>query len=384
MPEDPESSFGIYVHWPFCQALCPYCDFNKYLHQNIDHAMWCESYLTALQTYSKNTSLTRCQSVYFGGGTPSLMNPSTCGRILALIDQLWGFNSNPEFTLEANPTSVEANKLAQFKDNGINRISLGIQSLKNTDLQRLGRRHSVAEAIKAYQIARNLFSNVSLDLIFGRQNQTLLAWQRELQEALNLMPEHLSIYQLTIESGTVFGKLKALNKLTGLPCEETLATMYELTMATCQNAGYNHYEVSNFAYPGYEGRHNLMYWQSKPFLGIGPGAHGRIKIDQHYYRTETILAPEAWLTGVKTNGTGESFRHRLEAWEQAEEYLMMGLRLNDGISLARFNTLAPHHLNKSILEMYVGERLLSIDEQRLKATQKGRLVLNRIIADLLP
>ena len=383
MSKHNDPRFGIYIHWPYCQSLCPYCDFNKYLADRIDQDVWRENYIKSLKFYFNEISASRCDTVYFGGGTPSLMSPSTCGDILDTIDHLWGLNGCAEITLEANPNSVEREKFHQFKLSGVNRISLGLQSLDSSDLKTLGRKHSVEDALEAFQIARSHFSNVNIDLIFGRQNQTLQAWEHELQEALQLKPHHLSLYQLTIEPGTAFGKLHAHNKLKWIPCDEILAAMFELNISLCKKHGFKHYEVSNFALPTYESAHNTIYWRYYPFLGIGPGAHGRIKVNSKEYHTETIPSPNEWLETVNKNGSGESQRIELNSLDRSQELLMMGLRLREGISIERYNTIAPTPLDTNKLQFLVDEGFITIDNGQLKPLTKGYLVLNRIIFELL-
>ncbi len=383
MSDFDDPPFGIYIHWPFCQSLCPYCDFNTYTRDTVAQDLWCQGYLSELEAYAATISLKTCRSVYFGGGTPSLMAPDTSKRIIERVAELWNLDAEAEITLEANPTSVEAETFDRFRRAGINRVSLGIQSLRNSDLVRLGRRHTAEEAKEAYCRARDEFTNVSIDLMFGRPFQTIDDWQHELEDALELKPTHLSLYQLTIEPGTVFGKLHAAGKLRGIPDEESLADMFVLNNAICEESGLFRYEVSNHARQNYEGLHNLLYWRYLPFLGIGPGAHGRIKVDDEYYRTETVARPDAWLEAVRNTGSGESLRQPIHSWERAEEYLMMGLRLKEGIQISRFNSTAGIPMDEQAVQRLVADGLMNRQGDNLTTTDRGVLVLNRVATELL-
>lgn len=383
---DPRTKvpFGIYIHWPFCESLCPYCDFNTYCSKRIDQKQWCEAYLKQLDHATNELENRSCTSVYFGGGTPSLMCPGTIGRILEKISATFGLSNDSEITLEANPTTVEQASFRQFRDNGINRFSLGIQALNNRDLKALGRRHSVEEAIRALETADRVSNNVSLDFMFGRQFQTPDDWIHELHEIMELNPNHLSIYQLTIEPNTPFGKRHATNRLQGLPDEDTLAEMYLATMDICENHGYRQYEISNFSKPGFQGKHNLVYWRYFNFLGIGPGAHGRIKVKDHYYRTNTILHPNRWLEKVFECGTGEKQRDIIDKKERASEYLLTALRLTNGMNIVRYEKMSERQLDQESLRKLVQDRWVEKLDGQLIVTKKGRLVLNQIISQLLP
>jgi oxygen-independent coproporphyrinogen-3 oxidase len=302
--------FGLYVHWPFCQAKCPYCDFNSHVAARIDHARWREAYLKEIAVYAGLVPDRVLTSIFFGGGTPSLMEPETVAEVIAAARRAWPVANDLEVTLEANPTSVEAGRFAAYAEAGVSRVSLGIQALNDTDLQRLGRRHSVAEAIQAYEVARKFFNRTSFDLIYARQDQTLVDWRAELRLALDLAVDHLSLYQLTIEGGTAFGDRYAAGKLRGLPEEDLAADMYEATQDICGTAGLEGYEVSNHAKPGAESRHNLIYWRYGDYVGIGPGAHGRLTLNGQRHATEAWRAPGKWLDSV-AKGLGESLRDPL-------------------------------------------------------------------------
>ena len=327
--------FGLYVHWPFCEAKCPYCDFNSHVSRNIDQKQWLECYLQELKRSTAETPDRVLNTIFFGGGTPSLMAPETVSAIIDEARALWRPANDMEITLEANPGSVEAGRFAAYRDAGVNRISMGVQALNDEDLRRLGRIHTVAEARAAFDIARRCFDRVSFDMIYARQHQTLDTWRNELTEALSMAVDHLSLYQLTIEDGTAFGDRYAVGKLRGLPEDDSAADMYLATQDICEAHGLPAYEVSNHARPGAESQHNLIYWRYGDYVGIGPGAHGRLTLNGRKYATETHLAPTKWLDAVST-GSGESDRTELSMQEQASEYLMMCLRLSEGLDVDRY------------------------------------------------
>ncbi|KIC36296.1 radical SAM family heme chaperone HemW [Leisingera sp. ANG-M7] len=374
--------FGLYVHWPFCQAKCPYCDFNSHVSATIDQKIWVRAYLSELDRLSEQLSGRVLNSIFFGGGTPSLMQPDTVAAVIERAREIWPFANDIEISLEANPGSVEAGRFAGYHDAGVNRVSMGIQALNDEDLRRLGRIHSVAEAKAAFDIARHCFDRVSFDLIYARQGQTLEAWQAELREALSMAIDHLSLYQLTIEEGTAFGDRYARGKLRGLPEDDTAADMYQATQDTCAGFGMAGYEVSNHAKPGAESRHNLIYWRYGDYAGIGPGAHGRLTLNGHRYATETYLAPGAWLNAV-SKGSGESLRELLNREDAAAEYLMMGMRLTEGLDMARYDQLSGHKLPEDRLDDLARMGMVTISDQRLRATNQGRAVLNAVLRELL-
>ena len=374
--------FGLYVHWPFCQAKCPYCDFNSHVTANIDQKQWVEAYLQELARTPEALRGRVLNTIFFGGGTPSLMHPDTVAAVIDAARDIWPFANDIEISLEANPGSVEAGRFAGYRDAGVNRISMGIQALNDEDLRRLGRIHSVAEARSAFDIARDCFDRVSFDLIYARQGQTPQAWETELQEALSMAVDHLSLYQLTIEDGTAVGDRYARGKLRDLPSDDSAADMYQLTQDICTAHGMPAYEVSNHARPGAESRHNKIYWQYGDYLGIGPGAHGRITIDGTRYATETYRAPGAWLDAV-ARGSGETMRDPLKREEAAVELLMMGLRLTEGVDISRYESLAGITLEKERLDHLANMGMVAISGQRLRATDQGRAVLNAILRELL-
>ncbi|WP_170525540.1 radical SAM family heme chaperone HemW [Ruegeria arenilitoris] len=374
--------FGLYVHWPFCEAKCPYCDFNSHVSRNIDQKQWLDAYLSELKRAAAETPDRVLNTIFFGGGTPSLMAPETVAAVIDTARSLWRPANDMEITLEANPGSVEAGRFAAYRDAGVNRISMGIQAMNDEDLRRLGRIHTVAEARAAFDIARTCFDRVSFDLIYARQYQTLEAWRAELTEALSMAIDHLSLYQLTIEAGTAFGDRYSVGKLRGLPEDDNAADMYLATQEICEAHGMPAYEVSNHAVPGAESRHNLIYWRYGDYVGIGPGAHGRITVNGQRIATETHLAPTAWLNAA-TQGNGEKLRTPLTAEEQANEYLMMCLRLTEGLDMDRFNCLSGHPLPQRKLGYLQDIGMIAQDVPRVSATADGRAVLNAVIRELL-
>jgi oxygen-independent coproporphyrinogen-3 oxidase len=378
-----QGGFGLYLHWPFCEAKCPYCDFNSHVARHIDQTRWCAAYLTEIDRYAALLPGRVLNTVFFGGGTPSLMAPETVAAIIERIRHHWPMANDPEITLEANPGSVEAGRFRAFAQAGVSRISMGIQALNDADLKRLGRIHSVAEARQAFDIARENFERVSFDLIYARQDQTLDSWKTELRSALSMAVDHLSLYQLTIESGTAFGDRYAAGKLRGLPEDDIAAEMYETTQEICASAGLPAYEVSNHARAGAESRHNLIYWRYGDYIGIGPGAHGRITRNGQKYATEAHRAPGKWLESVENSGVIET-RERLSGPDQAVEYLLMGLRITDGIDPARFERLAGKPLDPAAVDHLESIGMIEMHESCLRATRSGRAVLNAVIRDLLP
>ncbi|WP_300549570.1 radical SAM family heme chaperone HemW [Roseovarius sp.] len=384
MAEDWQAGgFGLYIHWPFCQAKCPYCDFNSHVAREIDQSRWLHAYLAEIDRYAEMLPGRVLNSVFFGGGTPSLMNPDVVAAILDRVRHAWPAANDLEVTLEANPGSVEAGKFRAFAEGGVSRISMGVQALNDYDLKRLGRIHSVQEAKQAFDIARKNFDRVSFDLIYARQDQTLDAWRLELQEALSMAIDHLSLYQLTIEEGTAFGDRYAAGRLRGLPEDDTAADMYHATQDICDAAGLYAYEVSNHAKPGSESRHNMIYWRYGDYIGIGPGAHGRITRNGERFATEAYSSPERWLTSVE-QGNAEKRTTALRGQDQATEYLLMGLRINDGIDPERFAALSGAPLDVTAVAHLQEIGMIEANGQRLRATSRGRAVLNAVIRDLLP
>ena len=375
--------FGVYVHWPFCLAKCPYCDFNSHVSRNVDQMAWRDALLREAAHMRDLTGARRVDTVFFGGGTPSLMPAETVAAIIEQIDRLWGLVPGAEVTLEANPTSVEAAKFRDYAQAGVNRVSMGVQALNDTDLKTLGRMHSVAEAQAAFDIARSVFDRVSFDLIYARVGQDVAAWEAELRRALDMAVDHLSLYQLTIESGTRFAELYHAGKLHP-PADTISAEMYEVTQTLTEAAGMPDYEVSNHAAPGAESRHNCIYWRYGDYAGIGPGAHGRITVqDGLRYATETARDPAAWVKAVTVGGNALTEQTALPAEDQATEYALMSLRLREGMDMARYATLAGSPLSVSRVEALVASGYLRRDGKHLAATAKGRIVLNTLLSELL-
>ncbi|WP_299846602.1 radical SAM family heme chaperone HemW [uncultured Roseovarius sp.] len=374
--------FGLYIHWPFCQAKCPYCDFNSHVARKIDQSAWQAAYLREIDRYADMLPGRVLSSVFFGGGTPSLMDPDVVAAVLDRVRRRWPTVNDLEVTLEANPGSVEAGRFQGYADGGVTRISMGIQALNDTDLRRLGRIHTVAEARQAFDIARKCFGRVSFDLIYARQDQSLTDWRQELQAALNMAVDHLSLYQLTIEDGTAFGDRYAAGKLRGLPENDLSADMYQVTQALCDAAGLPAYEVSNHARPGAESRHNRIYWRYGDYVGIGPGAHGRISKGGTRLATEAFSSPAKWLTEAD-HGTTEKPATVLSGPEQADEYLMMGLRVNDGIDRARYEVMAGEALSKVKIRELEGLGMITADPERIRVTDQGRMLLNAVIKEFL-
>ena len=379
MAEDWEAGgFGLYIHWPFCAAKCPYCDFNSHVSRFIDHDAWCAAYLSEIERLGAETSGRVLRSVFFGGGTPSLMEPRVVGAIMDTIHRTWPIANDMEVTLEANPTSVEAARFADFHTVGINRVSMGIQALNDADLHALGRLHTAAEGLAAFDIARQTFDRVSFDLMYGRQNQSLAEWEAELSRALALDLDHLSLYQLTVEPGTAFGDRYDAGKLPGLPSDDLSADLYTLTQELTADAGLRRYEVSNHARDGAESRHNLIYWRYGDYVGIGPGAHGRVTLDGTRFSTEQARMPKAWL-----DGQNRETRQPLTSQDAATEYMLMGLRLAEGIDLDRYAALAGTEVSGIVLSELAENGFITVQNRQLIIQEQGFMVLNEILRQIL-
>jgi len=374
--------FGLYIHWPFCQSKCPYCDFNSHVAATIDQRRWRDAYVREIARVAEETRGRVLETVFFGGGTPSLMEPEAVADVLAAVRAAWPMVNDPEITLEANPGSVEAGRFRGFREAGVNRVSMGVQALNDADLRRLGRLHSVAEARQAFDIARNCFDRVSFDLIYARQDQSLADWEAELDEALSMAVDHLSMYQLTIEDGTAFGDRFARGGLRGLPDEEVQADMYAVTQELCAAHGMPAYEVSNHARAGAESRHNLIYWRMGDYAGIGPGAHGRLTLAGRRWATVAPRAPGAWLGMVERGLAGEEPREEISREEQATEYLLMSMRLSEGMDLARYAALAGAPVEGARIAGLGELGLVRVENGRLIATSAGRAVLNGVLREL--
>lgn len=381
-PED----FALYVHWPFCASKCPYCDFNSHVADDIDTDRWLNAYRQELAHAAALTPKRPLTSIYFGGGTPSLMPPDLVGQILERAEALWGFDAAIEITLEANPSSVENQRLAAMRAAGINRVSIGVQALNDAALKFLGRAHDQQTARDAISIAHSLFDRVTFDLIYGRPGQTVADWLSELDSALSLSGSHVSAYQLTIEKGTPFFADHRAGAFS-LPNEHTALDLFHATAERLGDAGLERYEVSNYARRGHESRHNLTYWQYGDYVGVGPGAHGRLTIGGAHHRTETQTAPHNWLSAVEKDGHAFRVNSPLADWESAGEMLMMGLRLSDGLNLKRFSERIGKPLQEFVslraIQSLVDAEYLMLTDTRLKATEAGIPVLNAVIATLV-
>jgi len=378
-----DQGFGVYVHWPFCASKCPYCDFNSHVRAGgIDEARFRAAYLAELRHWARLAPGRTVGSVFFGGGTPSLMSPATTAAILDAIAGLWPVAPEAEVTLEANPSSVEAGRFRGYRAAGVNRVSLGVQSLEEAALRALGRLHTVEEALAALDIARATFARFSFDLIYARLGQTPAAWRDELARALARAGDHLSLYQLTIEAGTPFADLHARGRLR-IPDGEAARALYELTQEMTDAAGLPAYEISNHARPGQESRHNLTYWRYGEYAGVGPGAHGRVATGGARHATAAERNPERWLVRVEADGHGLAEIVPLSRSEQADEALLMGLRLGEGLDLDRLagvGGLAPRA--QAVDELVRRGLLERCAPARIRATRAGRMVLNEVVLRL--
>lgn len=376
-------TFGVYIHWPFCTAKCPYCDFNSHVRAVIDEDGWVDGILAELDWIAANqTSKPVVETVFFGGGTPSLMAGASVEKILRRISSLWPLANDPEITLEANPASADAGRFADYKAAGVNRVSLGVQALNDADLKKLGRLHDVAEAKAALKMAMNTFDRVSLDLIYARPDQTDAQWRAELREALAFGTDHLSLYQLAIEPETPYALLHRNGQLQ-IPGEDLAAGLYETTQELTEAAGLPAYEISNHARPGQESRHNLIYWRYGDYAGAGPGAHGRISIAGQRTATAAIKLPERWREAVSRQGQGFSEMVAIHDGDAAREHLLMNLRLAEGLDLTAYEMRWSARPHEDRMAALIEQGLLRLDGDILSATPAGRLLLNRVIEELL-
>jgi oxygen-independent coproporphyrinogen-3 oxidase len=371
--------FGVYLHWPFCRSKCPYCDFNSHVREGVDQARWRAALLAEIDHWAALTPGREVGSIFFGGGTPSLMPPETVAAALERIAHRWRLSPDCEITLEANPTSVEAANFAALRSAGVNRVSLGVQALDDAQLRFLGRGHSAREAVAAVELAQRIFARSSFDLIYARPDQTVAAWRSELGQALRLAAGHLSLYQLTIEEGTAFHNAFARGRLVP-PDEDAAAALWDATQELTEAAGLPAYEISNHARPGEESRHNLLYWRYGEYVGVGPGAHGRPIVAGERRATAQLRKPEAWLGAVEMRGHATETDEAVPAAARREELLMMGLRLSEGVPLARFAAEGVEPLDSADL---VAEGFLALENGRLRATAAGRPLLNALLARLL-
>ncbi|MEJ1119172.1 radical SAM family heme chaperone HemW [Phyllobacterium sp. CCNWLW109] len=378
-----ESGFGIYVHWPFCMAKCPYCDFNSHVrHQAVDQPRFAAAFGREMATMRDRTGQRKVSSIFLGGGTPSLMQPETVASVLNEIARNWHVPDDIEITLEANPTSVEADRFRGYRAAGVNRVSLGVQALNDPDLRRLGRMHNVDEALVAIKLAREIFPRLSFDLIYARPDQTIEAWRDELAKAISYAADHLSLYQLTIEEGTPFYNLWKAGKLI-TPDGDHAAALYAETQEVTAKHGLPAYEISNHAAPGAESQHNLVYWRYGEYVGVGPGAHGRFIENGTRAVTITERHPETWMQKVEADGHGIVEEEFLTGEQEGDEFLLMGLRLVEGIDLSRYERLTGHGVKESRVISLAEQGLIEyIGNSRIRTTPEGAIVLNAVIADL--
>ncbi len=383
----PDPGFGIYFHWPFCRKKCPYCDFNSHVREQVDQQVWTQALLRELAHFAEKSTKREVTSIFFGGGTPSLMNPETVAALIAGVKAHFSVADNIEISLEANPTSAEASSFNGYHAAGVNRLSMGIQSLRDEALKFLGREHSVREALGTIDLARSIFPNISFDLIYALPDQTLADWRRDLDQALALAGDHFSLYQLTIEPNTGFAGAVKRHEFELLKDEQAEA-MFDLTQQMCEDAGLPAYEISNHARENYECRHNLTYWRYGYYLGIGPGAHGRYDVTGERRASQQLKRPEKWLEQVQAEGHGTEHAFAVaDSTDLAEEQLLMGLRLREGVWFENFEKSVgrPFYdiISKTRSQRLVDADFIEQDEHRIRATDKGRFVLNSILAELL-
>jgi putative oxygen-independent coproporphyrinogen III oxidase len=376
------SDFGIYVHWPFCKAKCPYCDFNSHVrHEAVDTLGFAQAIATELSHQHKSTVGKTVTSIFFGGGTPSLMPPTQVSHVLNHIAKLWPVAADAEITLEANPTSVEAENFRGYRAAGVNRVSVGVQSLNEADLKALGRQHTPEEALAAFRLAAKIFPRVSFDLIYARPHQSQMQWREELTQALGEQQGHMSLYQLTIEPETRYQDLFDAGKLV-IPDDDEAASLYEITQELTSKHGLNAYEISNHAAAGHESKHNLTYWRYGEYAGAGPGAHSRLCVGENRLGLVSEKHPETWLNMVRKNGHGLIEQTLLRPTEQAPEYLLMGLRIKEGIDIQHYAQLAGVAIEPAKISALENLGLITLNGTHLAATERGRPILNAIIREL--
>ncbi len=375
-------AFGIYIHWPFCKAKCPYCDFNSHVrHEGVDALSFALALAAELRWFAERTRGRTVSSIFFGGGTPSLMPPEAVAHVLDEIARLWAVSPKVETTLEANPTSIEAENFRGYRAAGVNRVSVGVQALNDDDLKALGRQHSSEEAIAAFRLAAKIFPRVSFDMIYARPNQTPEQWRAELARALSEQQGHMSLYQLTIEPGTAYFDLYERGRLV-TPSDDRAADLYDITQEMTEKAGLSTYEVSNHAAPGQESQHNLLYWRYGEYAGVGPGAHSRLADGENRRALVAERHPESWRELVKKQGHGIVSDVVVPPADQASEYLLMGMRIAEGIDMDRYAALAGREIDSSKLAGMKSMGLIKRNGQRLMATADGRKLLNAVIAEL--
>ena len=369
-----KSSLALYIHWPFCKIKCPYCDFNSYRKENVNQSHWIKAYLKGLELWSSRLGERKITSIFFGGGTPSLLDPTHLELLLKKIDDLWGINSDCEITIEANPNSVSSKKFKGLHDIGINRVSVGVQALNNIDLKNLGRDHNKNQAIKAIEIVKKWFKNYNLDFIYGRQFQSTNQWEDELTQIIFLESPHLSLYQLTIEENTTFHKLYNNDLLKGLPTNEMASEMFDVTRKLCEKGGYKQYETSNFAKKNFKCKHNLSYWKYDDYIGLGPGAHGRVKILGKKYATEEEKNPDIWFKKTVSFKSETPKLSLLDDKIAFEEKLIMNLRIFEEIPIIIFDQ---KKIDPVVIEL-VENNLIKIYENKIILKEGGKKMLDYI------
>ena len=374
-----ESSLALYIHWPFCKIKCPYCDFNSYKRESTYQSHWLKAYLRALELWSSRLDQREIKSIFFGGGTPSLLDPDFVAMVLQKIDSLWSINGNCEITIEANPNSISESKFKLFRDIGINRVSVGVQALNNLDLSNLGRDHNKKKAIESIEVISTWFKNYNLDFIYGRQYQSTSEWRDELSQILSLEAPHLSLYQLTIEKNTNFHKLFKRNLLKGLPTQKIVSDMFDITSQLCKDGGYKQYEISNFARKGFECKHNISYWKYNDYIGVGPGAHGRVTIAGKRYATEEERNPDIWFEKTVSLNSNTPKITPIENRIVLEEKLIMNLRISENIPVSIFDyeklTPVVFHLEEN--------KLIKTKDNKIVIRKRGKKMLDYIARSLV-
>ena len=368
------SALALYIHWPFCKIKCPYCDFNSYKRESTSQSHWLKAYLKALEFWSSRLDKREINSIFFGGGTPSLLEPNFVAMVLQKTYSLWSINSDCEITIEANPNSVSASKFKLFRDIGINRVSVGVQALNNEDLGSLGRDHNKNQAIEAIEIISNCFKNYNLDFIYGRQNQSTSEWRDELSQIISLKAPHLSLYQLTIEENTYFHKLFKKDLLKGLPTLKTVSDMFDITKKLCKDGGYRQYETSNYAKRGYKCKHNLSYWKYSDYIGIGPGAHGRVNISGERYAIEEERNPDSWFKKTVSLKSSTPKITPIEKRVEFEEKLIMNLRIAQNIPISIFDYEKLYPVVKDLKK----NNLIKLRDDNIVLKKRGKKMLDYI------
>ena len=374
-----ESSLALYIHWPFCKIKCPYCDFNSYKKESTNQSHWLKAYLRALELWSSRLAKREIKSIFFGGGTPSLLDPDFVGMVLQKIDSLWSINGACEITIEANPNSISENKFKLFREIGINRVSVGVQALNNRDLSNLGRDHNKHQAIEAIEVINNWFKNYNLDFIYGRQHQSTSEWKDELLQILSLEAPHLSLYQLTIEENTNFHKLFKRDLLRGLPTQKIVSDMFDITSQLCKNSGYKQYETSNFARKGFKCKHNISYWKYNDYIGVGPGAHGRVTMSGKRYATEEEKSPDIWFEKIFSLNSSTPKITLIENRVVLEEKLIMNLRVSENIPVSIFD----HEKLKPVVFHLEENKLIKTKDNEIVIRKRGKKMLDYIARSLV-